>query len=78
MACCGQARSNAVGATPLRSGLPTPSYVYEYVGETGMTVVGTATGRTYRFPNPGARQQVDLRDVRGLASVPKMLKVGYK
>ena len=86
MACCGQARSNAANGTAAggnqvaggvrRTPLPSPSHIFEYVGETGMTVVGSGTGRTYRFANPGARQQVDLRDVRSFAAVPKMLRVG--
>ena len=46
--------------------------MFEYVGNTGMTVVGPATGKRYRFDRPGARLEVDLRDRRALAGVPHL------
>ena len=82
MACCGRARSNAVNtggdlvsARANGTASPSTSFVFEYVGETGMTIVGAGTGRTYRFPEPGSRQQVDQRDVRSFSAVPRVIKV---
>ena len=52
-----------------------PMLVFEYTGITGMTVVGSATGRTYRFNEPGARVAVDPGDVRSFAGVPNLRRV---
>jgi hypothetical protein len=46
--------------------------VLEYTGMTALTVVGGFTRRTYRFAEPGARQQVDARDLRTMAGVPHL------
>lgn len=46
--------------------------IFEYIGNTGMTVVGPASGKRYRFERPGARLEVDLRDRRALAAVPHL------
>jgi hypothetical protein len=43
---------------------------FEYLGNTGMTVVGPVTGKRYRFDRPGARVEVDLHDRQSLARVP--------
>jgi hypothetical protein len=37
-----------------------------------MTVFGGATRRRYRFPEPGARVQVDARDGSSLAAIPRL------
>jgi hypothetical protein len=49
--------------------------VFQYTGATAMTVVGGATGRTYRFDAPGARAAIDLRDQESLARVPNLRRV---
>ena len=43
---------------------------FRYVGATGATVTGAATGTLYRFAQPGALVSVDARDRRSLAAVP--------
>ena len=43
---------------------------FRYVGATGATVTGAATGTVYRFGQPGALISVDARDRRSLAAVP--------
>jgi hypothetical protein len=48
---------------------------FEYVGRSGLMVVGPATGRRYRFDRPGARLEVDLKDRRSLAGVPHLRQV---
>jgi hypothetical protein len=54
----------------------TSSAYFEYTGKTAMTVRGPISGTTYRFPAPGARVTVDLRDSRHLAAVPNLVRVG--
>ena len=53
------------------------SYVayFEYTGKTALTVLGPVSGIRYRFPTPGARLAVDLRDRPRLASVPGLVQV---
>lgn len=85
MGCCGKKREQFLAG--VRTGPPSntrPSVVqhlqpathdrvfFEYLGNTGMTVVGPATGKRYRFDRPGARLEVDLRDRRSLATVPNL------
>jgi hypothetical protein len=48
---------------------------FEYVGPTGMTVVGPVTGARYRFGAYGSRVAVDLRDAPSMASVPHLRRV---
>jgi hypothetical protein len=45
---------------------------FEYVGRTGLTVIGSATGRQYRFERTGARIEVDLRDRSAMTTVPNV------
>jgi hypothetical protein len=54
---------------------PRPWATFEYRGQTALTAVGPVTGRSYRFPAPGARVAVDLRDRPGLATVPNLREV---
>lgn len=48
--------------------------LFEYVGATGMTVIGPATGRRYRFDRHGATLPVDRRDAPALNAVPNVRK----
>jgi hypothetical protein len=81
MACCGQTRSQLSLAGQVASAAnrvvasPSPTVVFQYTGQTGMTVVGSGTERTYRFSAPGSRVQIDARDVRSLAGVPNLSRV---
>ena len=43
---------------------------FQYVGRTGLTAIGSATGRRYRFDGPGARVTVDAKDIHSLRAVP--------
>ncbi|NJM30094.1 MAG: hypothetical protein HC855_08300 [Rhizobiales bacterium] len=43
---------------------------FRYVGATALTVTGPVTGRTYRFPAPGAVMPVDPRDQASMMRVP--------
>jgi len=72
--CCGRGRpvfrSAALLDAPTVAGA-----VFEYVGRSGLTVTGPATGVVYRFPTPGARQKVDPRDRLALMKVPSLRPV---
>ena len=47
------------------------SYVYfQYVGRTGLSVIGPMSGKRYRFDRHGATIPADPRDRRSLAAVP--------
>jgi hypothetical protein len=85
MSCCGQKRSElqvspatSPAQNPERPAITshvvtTPAFVlFEYVGPTGLTVRGPITRATYRFDNPGARVEVDVRDAPSFLAVPNL------
>jgi hypothetical protein len=49
--------------------------LFEYIGNTGLTVFGPVTRTRYRFPHPGARARVDARDAASLAGVPHVRRI---
>lgn len=80
MACCGQRRT-LVGASgtavePGRASrrVPNPA-IYEYVGETAMTVIGAISGLHYRFGYPGAKVQIRPQDVPSMTGLPNLRRV---
>jgi len=89
--CCGRSQTGissgqkgvvgsfAVNPRPGAPGqIPAPAKVtslFEYVGETALTVVSPVTRRTYRFAKPGARLEVDARDRSWIAFVPNLARV---
>ena len=46
--------------------------VFEYAGLHPMIVIGPVSGRRYHFDGPGAKVEVDPRDRRSLAVVPRL------
>jgi hypothetical protein len=86
--CCGanrtvlpQTRASTRTGSEVRSA-PAPSTVprtnvayFEYTGRTAMTVLGPISGLRYRFPSPGSRVAVDLRDRARLADIPNLSPV---
>ena len=87
MPCCGNQRAKLQGQTRVS---PTPSrpapateqrrvlrdrVYFKYLGGTGMTVIGPATSKRYRFNGPGSIVEVDLRDRRSVALLPQLLEV---
>ena len=84
--CCGKNRqqfanpagSMGVAAAPgpiassAAAGVPAARPRFEYTGNTALTVVGPHTGKHYRFPQPGARLEVDPRDRSWIAFVPHL------
>jgi hypothetical protein len=48
---------------------------FQYCGRTAMTVIGPVSGMRYRFPAPGSRLPVDIRDRAAVAAVLGMVQV---
>jgi hypothetical protein len=49
--------------------------VFEYIGDSVITVIGQGSGFTYRFSGRGARYTVDGRDCASLARVPQLREI---
>ena len=85
MSCCGNQRTqfpairphhppSSPAAKSVPEAAPVRQFVvcFEYVGQSGLTAIGGATGQRYRFDRPGARIVVDPRDRPSLATVPNL------
>jgi hypothetical protein len=82
MSCCGKKRAQA-RRTPQTQRGPTPTEksasqprperdstpYFQYIGNTGLTVMGPRTRKRYRFDSPGAVVAADPRDQRALSAV---------
>jgi hypothetical protein len=55
-----------------RASLATVEFIY--TGRTALTAVGPATGIVYRFIEPNARMQVDVRDAPAFAKIAVLRK----
>jgi hypothetical protein len=86
MYCCGERRAqqrrtpngfvHELAAPRASAGrLPMGAAYFEYLGATAITVVGSVTGRQYRFATPGVPVVVDARDRWSLARVPLLHEV---
>jgi len=85
MSCCGKHRLAGGSPSPrLPTATTTNSTVrparqtsvfFEYVGRTGLTIVGPVSGRRYRFEAPGSRQPVDPADKPSLAAIQMLRQV---
>ena len=89
MGCCNEKRARwGKGMQPFSAAVPSDksgaltselplmrTVAFEYVGETGLSVLGPVTRRHYRFGNAGARVAVDLRDVPYLSGVPTLRRL---
>lgn len=60
---------------PARAPLLLPTPIFEYVGDTALTVVSPVTRKTYRFEKTGVRLAVDIRDRSWVAFVPNLVRV---
>jgi hypothetical protein len=81
MACCGHGRGQMTMsgriAGQTRGPVPVSSAVlYRYTGATGMTVLGPISGTRYRFDQPGAKLQIDRRDLSSMAGLPNLQRLG--
>ncbi len=85
MGCCGgkreqfhdrilapQSREIVAEASSLPRVIPQTFVHFEYIGKTGMTVVGPVTGLRYRFDVPGAVVAVEGRDAPSVSAVPNL------
>jgi hypothetical protein len=72
--CCG--RSRPISASPRLRPPTRGGTIFTYLGRTSLTVTGPATGTVYRFPAPGARLNVDPRDVVALGRVTVLRPAG--
>jgi hypothetical protein len=52
-----------------------PVAYFQYLGKTGVTVIGPRTGKRYRFGHTGAIVAVDRRDGRAVAAVSVLRQV---
>ncbi|HKQ76131.1 MAG TPA: hypothetical protein VJ810_20725 [Blastocatellia bacterium] len=88
MSCCGKKREQLHLVAQTRQANETAQSVpaqprptryavvyFEYLGATGLTVLGPVTGNRYRFDRHGARVAVDLRDRLSMAAVPNLRQV---
>ncbi|HEY6391607.1 MAG TPA: hypothetical protein VIX89_10040 [Bryobacteraceae bacterium] len=76
MSCCGKARSQASAPGPIPARHPNyGTVVFEYTGQTALSVVGPVSRATYHFASPGARAAVDSRDSVSLAAVRALRRV---
>jgi hypothetical protein len=77
MTCCGQARGQAgIQVGPRDTSAAPRTVIFEYVGRTGLNVLGRVSGIQYRFNGPGARLTVDARDRASLDALPMLKQVG--
>ena len=78
MSCCGQARRQAgmKVSSGSQSAVTKGTVVFEYIGRTALTVIGSVSGIKYRFDHPGARLTVDARDRDSLDQGPMLKQVG--
>jgi hypothetical protein len=74
MSCCGKGRSQLKATSNQTNGRVT-TVVFEYVGQTRVSVIGPATRTSYRFDRPGARVLVDGRDRASLSTIPSLRQV---
>ncbi len=77
MSCCGQTKNRTAVPNDAAAARPAPRHTleFEYVGRTGLSVVGPTSRTSYRFDRPGARATVDSRDGASLARVPVLRRV---
>lgn len=72
--CCGSARRSIPASTA--TGERPAQVIFQYVGQTGLTVVGPVSGISYRFEQPGARVAVDIRDRQALSVIRVLRALG--
>lgn len=48
---------------------------FKYTGKTALSVVGSITGRHYRFQKTGDVQTIDYRDANAMMAIPVLNKI---
>jgi len=74
VAAAGAAPPGSLPAPPFAASAPAAS-VFEYAGETALTVVSPITRKVYRFEKTGTRVTVDVRDRSLVAFMPNVVRV---
>ena len=80
---CGNKRSQLVDTYSRSSGAARmgmfgknePGVSFEYTGATALSVMGSISGKRYRFAHPGNIIMVDHRDVQGMRMIPKVREI---
>ena len=49
--------------------------MFQYTGNTALSVIGSATKKSYRFSFPGDIQHIALSDTAAMAAVPVLKKI---
>lgn len=49
--------------------------LFQYKGNTGLTITGSVTRKNYRFNFPGDVQSIDLRDAVSMSTVPVLKRM---
>jgi hypothetical protein len=71
--CCGSQRRQEFLPKTRQSQPGSPLAIgFEYVGATGLTVVGPVTRKRYHFESHGSRVSIDSRDAPSMAAVPHL------
>jgi hypothetical protein len=68
-------KSNSIDSTANNRALADTYASYEYIGKTALTVFGNRTGFRYRFVGPGAKLNIDHRDITGIEEISVLRKV---
>jgi hypothetical protein len=75
MSCCGNKREALVQQQAASKTIIIKireDVLFEYTGETALTVKGSVSRTLYRFAQKGDTQLVDYRDVSGMMAVPAL------
>ncbi|HEU4374034.1 MAG TPA: hypothetical protein VFS02_11115 [Telluria sp.] len=87
MACCGSSRQQVArrdfgagavsgqGEPAARAAVPGSGVVFAYYGASELVVIGSVSGRRYRFAERGARLQVDARDAPALEAHTRLRRL---
>ena len=76
MPCCGGQRQGTIRPVAVDSLRRTPPPIsFVYTGGSTLTVIGGATGRSYRFDYRGCTLEVHARDAPGLVSIPTLRRL---
>jgi hypothetical protein len=73
MNCCGSARSRSTNLPSMPQIRAT--LLFEYTGNTALSIVGPGSRMAYRFDRPGARALVDRRDAIYFGRLPVLRQV---
>jgi hypothetical protein len=80
MSCCGKSTNHSIAQTSSQPRVYAPatrggdvadgSVTFEYIGDSGLTAIGSVTRKRYIFTAPGVRVSVDRRDFESLLHIP--------